>query len=204
VAAACLAIALGIHRYGDPIGVVHDAVHTFEKPAPTFKGGDLNLRFFSLSPNGRVYFWKAGWHDFTAHPFVGSGGGTFARYWLAHRPVKIQVQNAHSLYLETLAELGVAGLVIVLVALLPPLWVGVRRRSHPLAAPVTAAYVAFLVHTGGDWTWQLPGVGLAAIACGAACIGLTRNDGAVRLGMVARGAGIAVAIAIAFVGAAGA
>ena len=77
-------------------------------------------------------------------------------------------------------------------------------RAGALAAPVTAAYVAFLVHTGGDWTWQLPGVGLAAIACGAACIGLTRNDGAVRLGMVARGAGIAVAIAIAFVGAAGA
>jgi O-Antigen ligase len=203
VVAACLAIALGIHRYGDPIGLVHDAVHTFEKPAPTFRGGDLNLRFFSLSPNGRVYFWKAGWHDFTAHPVVGSGGGTFAHYWLIHRPVKIQVRNAHSLYLETLAELGVAGLAIVLVALLPPLWVGVRRRSHPLAAPVTAAYIAFLVHTGGDWTWQLPGVGLAAIACGAACIGLTRNDGAVRLGMVARGAGIAVALAVAFVGAAG-
>jgi len=204
VLAACAAIALGVNRFGNPVDLVHSAVHTFEKPAPTFRGGDLNLRLLSLSPNGRVIFWKAAWHDFTAHPLVGSGGGTFARYWLIHRPVNIQVRNAHSLYLETLAELGVAGLAIVLVALLPPLWAGLRQRSHPLAAPVMAAYIAFLVHTGGDWTWQLPAVGLAALACAAACIGLTEDDDAVRLGMVARGAGIAAALVVAVVGAAGA
>lgn len=204
VLAACAAIAVGVNRFGNPLDLVHSAVHTFEKPAPTFKGGDLNLRLLSLSPNGRVIFWKAAWHDFTAHPAIGSGGGTFGHYWLTHRPVHIQVRNAHSLYLETLAELGVAGLAIALVALLPPLWAGLRQRSHPLAAPVMAAYVAFLVHTGGDWTWQLPAVGLAALACAAACIGLTEDDDAVTLGMLSRGAGIAVALAVAAVGATGA
>ena len=119
-----------------------------------------------------MYFWKAGWHDFTAHPVVGSGGGSFAKYWSTHRPIKIHILNVHSLYLETLAELGVIGLAILLVALLPPLWTGLHRRAHPLSAPVMAAYIAFLVHTGGDWTWQLPAVGLAAIACGATVIGL--------------------------------
>ncbi len=202
--AACAAIAVGVNRFGNPVGLVHDAIHTFEKPAPTFKGGDLNLRLLSLSPNGRVIFWKAAWHDFTAHPLLGSGGGTFGRYWLTHRPVHIQVRNAHSLYLETAAELGVVGLAVVLVALLPPLWAGIRQRSHPLAAPVTAAYAAFLVHTGGDWTWQLPAVGLAALACAAACVGLEEHEDPVRLGMVARGAGIAAALAVALVGAAGA
>jgi O-Antigen ligase len=202
--AACAAVAVGVNRFGNPIDLVHSAVHTFEKPAPTFKGGDLNLRLLSLSPNGRVIFWKSAWHDFTAHPVVGSGGGSFAHYWLTHRPVKIQVQNAHSLYLETLAELGVIGLAIVLVALLPPLWAGVRRRSHPLAAPVAAAYVAFLVHTGGDWTWQLPGVALAGIACAAACVGLADDEEAVTLPVPARVVGIALALGIAAVGAAGA
>jgi hypothetical protein len=201
--AACAAVALGVNRFGDPIDLVHSAVHTFEKPAPTFKGGDLNLRLLSLSPNGRVIFWKSAWHDFTGHPAIGSGAGTFHDYWLAHRPVHIAVQNAHSLYLETLAELGVVGLAIVLVALLPPLWAGIRQRSHPLAAPVMAAYIAFLVHTGGDWTWQLPGVGLAAIACGAACIGLAEDDDGVGLGMPARMVGIAAALVVAGVGAAG-
>jgi hypothetical protein len=201
VLAACAAVAVGVNKFGNPVGLVHDAVRTFEKPAPTFKGGDLNLRLLSLSPNGRVIFWKSAWHDFTAHPVVGSGGGTFARYWLAHRPVHIQVQNAHSLYLETLAELGVIGLLIVLAALLAPLWTGLHRRSHPLSAPLMAAYIAFLVHTGGDWTWQLPGVALAGIACGAACFGLSADQGGVRLSKAARVAGIGLAVAVAGVGA---
>ena len=88
VLAACAAVAVGVNRFGNPVGLVHDAIHTFEKPAPTFPKGDLNLRLLSLSPNGRVVFWKTAWHDFTAHPAVGSGGGTFARYWAVHRPVK--------------------------------------------------------------------------------------------------------------------
>ena len=201
VLAACAAVAVGVNRFGNPVGLVHDAIHTFEKPAPTFPKGDLNLRLLSLSPNGRVVFWKTAWHDFTAHPAVGSGGGTFARYWAVHRPVKISVRNAHSLYLETLAELGVVGLAIVLVALLVPLWTGLHRRSHPFSAPVMAAYIAFLVHTGGDWTWQLPGVALAAIACAAACLGLVADPGGVRLSKPARVAGIVLALGIAAVGA---
>jgi len=132
---------------------------------------------------------------------VGSGGGTFARYWRIHRPVKIHNLYTHSLYIETLGELGVIGLAILLVALLPPLWVGLHRRAHPLAAPVMAAYIAFLVHTGGDWTWQLPAVGLAAIACGAASIGLVADSGGVLLSGRARVAGIVLAAAVGAVGA---
>jgi hypothetical protein len=97
---------------------------------------------------------------------------------------------------ETLAELGVVGLAILLVALLPPLWAGVRRRVHPMAAPVTAAYVAFLVHAGGDWTWQLPAVGLAGLACAAACTGLDKEGSAVTLGRAVRTCGIAVAVVV--------
>jgi O-Antigen ligase len=201
VAAACIAVAIGVNTFGDPVSVVRSAVKTFEKPAPTFRGGDLNLRLLSLSPNGRVIFWKTGWHQFTAHPVVGSGGGSFARYWRIHRPVKIQNRYAHSLYLETLGELGVIGLAVLLVALLPPLWVGLHRRFHPLSAPVMAAYIAFLVHTGGDWTWQLPAVGLAAIACGAAAIGLVADPDAVVLPRWARAAGIALAVGVGAVGA---
>jgi hypothetical protein len=203
VLAACAAVAVGINRFGNPIGFVHDAVHTLEKPAPTFPKGDLNLRLLSLSPNGRVLFWKAAWHDFAAHPVAGAGAGTFADYWESHRQVKIHTKHAHSLYLETLAELGVVGLAILLVALVPPLWAGLHRRAHPMSAAVMAAFIAFLVHSGGDWTWQLPGVALAAIACAAACIGLVADTNAIRLGPLARWAGIALALAIAAIGAAG-
>ena len=44
VLAACAAVAVGVNRFGNPVGLVHDAVATLEKPAPTFPKGDLNLR----------------------------------------------------------------------------------------------------------------------------------------------------------------
>jgi hypothetical protein len=172
VLGACLAVAVGIQRFGSPVGPVRDAISTFNKPAPTFPGGDLNRRFASLSLNGRTVFWKAAWNDFTAHPIIGSGGATFHRYWMRHRPVNVLVYNAHTLELETMAELGVIGLVIVLAAIFAPIWAGVRRRAHPLAAAVTAAYVAFMVESSGDWTWQLPGATIASLACAAVIVNL--------------------------------
>src|SRR5205823_6068890 len=82
-----------------------------------------------------------------------------------HRPVNVLVYNSHSLELETMAELGVIGLAIVLPAILAPIWAGIRRRTHPLAATVTAAYVNYMMESSGDWTWQLPSATLAALAC---------------------------------------
>jgi len=169
---ACLVLAVGIHRYGSPVGPVRDAISTINNPAPTFPGGDLNLRLASLSLNGRALFWKAAWHDFTANPVIGSGGATFHHYWMRHRPVNVLVYNSHSLELETMAELGVIGLAFVLPAILAPIWAGARRRVHPLAAAVTAAYVGYMVESSGDWTWQLPGATLAALACAAVVMNL--------------------------------
>jgi O-Antigen ligase len=193
ILAACLLVAVGVHRYGTPIGPVRDAISTFNKPAPTFPGGDLNLRFASLSLNGRAVFWKAAWNDFTAHPVIGSGGATFEHYWMRHRPVKIHVYNAHSLELETMAELGVIGLVIVLAAIFAPIWGGIRSRAHPLAAAVTAAYVAFMVESSGDWTWQLPGATIAALACAAVAVNLGDDRKAILLSKRWRFAGALIA-----------
>lgn len=201
VLAAGAAVALGVQRYGSPVGPVREAISTLHKPAPTFPGGDLNRRFASLSLNGRAVFWKAAWHDFTSHPVIGSGGATFHHYWMRHRPVDVLVYNAHSLELETMAELGVIGLVIVLPAIFAPIWAGVRRRAHPLAAAVTAAYVAYMVESSGDWTWQLPGATLAALACAAAVMNLGDDPKAVVLSERWRFAGAVVAGAIAVAGA---
>ena len=66
-----------------------------------------------------------------------------------------------------------------------------------------AAYIAFLVHTGGDWTWQLPGVALAAIACAAACIGLVGGPRRRAPSGRPAAAGIALAVVVAAVGAVG-
>ena len=112
----------------------------------------------------RPWYWHVAWQEARDAPLAGRGAGTFHLSWIEHRPIDASVQDAHSLYLETLAELGVVGLALLLLALAPPLAVALRRASSPAAA---AGYVAFLVHAGADWDWELPAVTVAGLLCGA-------------------------------------
>jgi hypothetical protein len=104
--------------------------------------------------------------DAEAHPALGSGAGTFEIWYLRHRANGFKVVDAHSLYLETLAELGPLGLSLLVLALAAPL-AARRNRWTPVAL---APYAAFLVHAAQDWDWELPAVTVAALACGAAPI----------------------------------
>ena len=65
----------------------------------------------------RAQYWRVAWRAFERHPLLGSGAGTFDEQWLRYRGSGVSVRDAHSLYLETLSELGVVGLLL-LVALL--------------------------------------------------------------------------------------
>ena len=63
-------------------------------------------------------------HEANAHPVAGSGAGTFSNWWLVRRNVPLSTQEAHSLYLETLAELGPLGLALLLPRSAVPLTAG--------------------------------------------------------------------------------
>ena len=124
------------------------------------------------------------------------GAGTFDRYWLHYRPVSSFARDAHSLYVETLAELGPLGLALVVLALAVPL-LALRRRGDPLLAAAGAGFVAFVVHAGVDWDWELPSVTLAGLACGAALLAGSRRETAARgIGPGARLLLLAVASAL--------
>ncbi|MGZ6668703.1 MAG: O-antigen ligase family protein, partial [Solirubrobacteraceae bacterium] len=161
---------------------------------------------FSLSNDNRTVLWHAAWKQFEAHPIVGSGAGSFGRWWLAHRTVGYYfVQDTHNLYLQTLGELGLVGIVLLVVMLGLPLVAAVRARTHPLVAPAFGGYVAYLVHAGVDWDWQMPAVTLLALFAGAAIVtAARRHDPEQRpLGRPARlalAAGAGLAAAAAFVG----
>jgi tetratricopeptide (TPR) repeat protein len=86
-------------------------------------------------------------------------------------------RDAHSLYLETLAELGVVGLALLMVALAAPLVAAVKGRRHALVPVAFGAYVAYLVHAGLDWDWEMPAVTLAALFCGCAILAAARRQG---------------------------
>jgi hypothetical protein len=91
-------------------------------------------------------------------------------YWFRYRRVAAPAHEAHSLYLETLAELGVIGLLLLVTTLAVP-FVAIRyARGSPLGATALAAYSAYLVHALIDWDWEMPAVTLAGLFCGLAVI----------------------------------
>src|SRR5437588_6405128 len=103
----------------------------------------------------RSLYYRVAWREFVAHPLFGSGAGTFGHYWLRWGPIGEWggALDAHSLYLETLAELGPIGLCLLGAFLLYPLRRTVAHRSLPFDPAAAGATIAFLVHAGLDWGW---------------------------------------------------
>jgi O-antigen ligase len=193
-----VAAAVALVRVGGPEAAARRTYHAFNAPAPLV-GQDASGRLFSLSGSNRSEYWRVAWREWRDHPELGGGAGSYQRFWLRHRSNDLPVRDAHSLYLETLAELGPLGLVLLLCALSVPL-VAVRpARGSPLAAGALGAYAAFLVHAGIDWDWEMPAVTLAALACGVALLLAARGTEERRLSRSTRVAAVAAAAALACV-----
>jgi len=190
------------NRYGSPWSLADSAWRQFNAgPSPT--SANLRGRLFDLSSNGRIDLWRVAWHDFGSHPLAGTGAGTYVQSWLQRRPDSVSATNAHNLYVETLAEVGVLGFALLLVVLVTPVVAAVRVRRRPLAAPVFGAYAAWLVHAGVDWDWQLVGVTLVAALIAVALCASTPS-GEMRVGTgrirIAAAAAVVALTAAAFVG----
>jgi hypothetical protein len=130
---------------------------------------------FTLFGENRPHYWRVAWQDVEANPVLGSGAGTFGAFWLEHRPVDEFVHDAHSLFLETLAELGPLGLALLLLGLGIPL-VAVRGRQDRLVATACGSYAAFLLHAAVDWDWEFGAVGLVGVVSGGALLVGTRAE----------------------------
>lgn len=116
----------------------------------------------ALPRNDRAAYWRVAAKDFGSHVAVGSGAGTYAAYWNRHpQRVYFAPLNAHSLYLQTGAELGVVGLALLLALLAPPLSsIGSR---DPIRLGAACGFLAFVLHAGVDWDWEMPVVTTAAL-----------------------------------------
>jgi hypothetical protein len=183
-------------RYGGPITLVDRARDSFSGPPP-HTDSDIGVRLFSFAGSYRTDVWKSAWRDYRDHPLVGSGAGSYEQWWLEDRPFAHQVRDAHSLYLEVLAELGPLGLALLLVALGAPVAAAVLARGQPLTSAAFAAYAAFVLHAGVDWDWELPAVVVTGLVCGAVLLASARREErALELGPVARGAGVAATLVL--------
>ncbi len=108
----------------------------------------------------RSQVWGRALDGFAAHPLRGDGGGGFAVRWMRTRSLDEKVDNAHSLEIETLGELGVVGGVLLATFLGSLVAGAVRSRRRPVAltraqaAAVGAACSVWLAHSAVDWDWQ--------------------------------------------------
>ena len=194
---ACLVAGVGggLARYGSPMTLASHSYHDFVAPPPT-NVANLNARVFNLSNNGRVALWKVAWHQADTHLLLGSGAGSYGRYYLQHRTTAANVEDAHNLYLETFAELGAVGLSLLVLVLAIPLFAAVRFRRRRLVPFACAAYAAYLVHAAVDWDWELAGVTLAAVLCGLGCVLAGRNESAPVLGTWPRWIAVGLALGL--------
>jgi hypothetical protein len=164
--------------HGAPWRVADRVWDQFTSP-PKESGSDVTDRLFDFSANGRIELWRTSWHAFEADPVTGSGAGSFAATWFRERPGTLFFsREGHGLYTETLGELGLVGLVLLVSALAVPLLAAVRRRREPVVVAALGAYAAFLAHAGVDWDWELAGVTLVALLAGTSLVvSARRTDG---------------------------
>lgn len=138
--------------------------------------GNVYTRLGTVAGSHRYQYWQSAAKAFDSKPVTGIGPGTFEFYWAQHGPISEFIRNAHSLYLETLAEAGVVGLVLLGGFLMVLLGTGLARslRAPPLArlslAAATATLAAFCAAAGYDWIWQLSCAPAAALLLGAAIV----------------------------------
>ena len=92
-----------------------------------------------------------------------------SRYWAEHGTLDWFVRNAHSLWLETLAELGVIGLLLIAGAFAVGIATGVARLGgrrddeRATVAALLAVVLGFALSAAIDWTWQLPVIAALAL-----------------------------------------
>ena len=99
---------------------------------------------------------------FELAPWLGDGAGTYRLAWQEGRPEGGQpAVDGHSLYVETLAELGLPGLALLLVAIAALLVAALRGLRGPdggAHAALLGGAIALLLHAGIDWDWEMPAV----------------------------------------------
>ncbi len=140
----------------------------------------------------RARYWKEALEIFKAHPALGAGAAGYETARLRYRTQPLDVRQAHGYVVQTLADLGIVGLVLTL-ALLVAWMAAAGRCTHPFdrrwsarrsppqlawssaPAPYTperigmlamlSIVVVFGVHSFADWTWYVPGDAFVALLC---------------------------------------
>lgn len=198
--AAGALIALAAAGAAGAPGRVSDAWAEFKEKSSPGKGTE---RLGSAAGQNRYQLWSAAVKENAGEPLTGTGSGTFEYWWARHADVEEIVRDTHSLYLQTLGELGIVGLVLLGGFLLVVLvgggvvLIAADAEERSLLAAALAGCVAFCLTATVDWMWQLPVLPVATLLLAAALLNARRPDPPDRPGLPipARLAVAAVALA---------
>lgn len=186
VVVAVVAVAGFLASTGDPAEWIGQKVDQFRNEGTPDLSADAN-RFSLNTGSQRLDLWEIALDDGAANPLLGDGGGGYQYSYLEDRDVAAQnARDAHSVELETLAELGLPGLVLLAMALAGAVIGALRaRRLGPAAASLSAAaltvFAYWLVHASIDWFWAYPAItapvfALMGSACAPALLAPQRPD----------------------------
>jgi hypothetical protein len=141
--------------------------------------GFVTSHISSLDSSGRYQYWEVAVDAFERDPLTGAGAGSYETEWNENAPFTRPIRQAHSLFFETLAELGLPGLLLVF-GLFAPAGYAVWRGRHvmPPGGALGAAagvFAAGVVSAAIDWTWEIPAAFAPVVVAIALLTGVALN-----------------------------
>lgn len=204
--AGALVVALLVAVGADAPGRASDAWAEFKGEGGPGSGAG---RLSSFAGENRYRFWDSAVEQMESEPLTGTGSGTFEFWWARNGETTDIVRDTHSLYMQTLGELGIVGFLLLLAFLGSVLAFGGRAilaggRDRAYFAAAVAGTVAFCLTAGFDWVWQNPVLPIVLLLLGSVLLTARSVEGEaaaplrvpLRIGFAAAALAALVAIAI--------
>ena len=127
----------------------------------------------------RARYWNEALHIYRSSKWIGAGAGAYVVARTRYRTDRLIVRHAHGYVIQTLADLGLIGVGLSLLAAAAWLAAAVRVDRPAPARPRAAlrpradrgadawprSSIVFAVHSLIDWTWFVPGNAVVALLC---------------------------------------
>lgn len=161
------------------IGGLTAAAALESNPAARSAGSPTSPTRFTSADSTRYAFWGVALDAFAESPLAGTGSGGFAVEWRRQPDRTERAVDAHSLYVETLSELGIVGAALLMLFLGGILASTMRlwRHAPAAAAGPAAAFFVWAVHAGLDWDWEMPALTGVALGLAAALVAWDDDTG---------------------------
>ena len=134
-------------------------------------------RLLSSNSGNRWIWWREAAGAWSDKPLAGWGAGSFSVTHKLYRTTPLSVQQPHSVPLQWLAEDGLVGFLLAAGALLALLAAALARvlalpwrvegspPARGASAALLAVAVAWGVHSGFEWNWDIPAVTMPMLLC---------------------------------------